>query len=228
MPGSVHVQLWVLIGACGPMLCTTCVFRKMRDWLKDKQAKHGGRCYELIIAAAKFMEMRLPKFLPKTSHTVHFEICPQQIEAKSEHLASKLALKWGKLKEKDVKKQKIIESALSGDDVGNLAWGNGSMQGFPDGSTYVNAELGLKEIVGYLTDEVEQSGSIKKIEDKKGKKKQVFTFGDKKTATQAIERTMRKTMRRLVELAPRLPMQAVAPNDQAGNSSEAEEGFGFN
>ena len=201
----------------------------MRDWLKDMQAMHGGRCHELIIAAAKYMELRLPEFLSGTSHTVHFEICPQQLEASSEHLAFKLALKWGKLKEKDAQNQTIIESALLGDDVGNLAWGNGSMQGFPDGSTYINAELGLKHIIGYLTDEVESFGSIKEIEDKKGKQKKVFTFGDKKIATQAIERTMRKTMRRLVELAPRLPMPPAAPDNQAGspNSSEAGESFGF-
>ena len=205
---------------------------KMRDWLKEQQAKHGGRCREMLAATAKYMEMRLPSYLPGVSHKVHFDICPQELEAKSEHLAFKLALKWGNIKEEDSKKKELIEKALAGDNVGNLAWGNGSMQGFPDGSTYVNAELGLKEISGYLKAEVATFGSIKKLPaDKKGKQKDGFTFGDKSKATEAIERTMRKTMRRLMELAPRLPMatEPASKSKPASKSggSERDEEFGF-
>ena len=95
------------------------------------------------------------------------DICPQIDEAKSEHLVFKLALKWGHLKEKDAKKKAFVEKAHEGGHVGNLAWGNGSMQGFPDASTYINTEIGLNGVKAFLEEQVDRFGTVKK--ENKGK-----------------------------------------------------------
>ena len=209
---------------------------KMRDWLTKMEAKHGGRCFEMLKGASVFMEMKMPEMRKGSKHKIHFDICPQIDEAKSEHLAFKLALKWGHLEEKDAKKKAFVEKALEGGHVGNLAWGNGSMQGFPDTSTYVNAEIGLNGVKAFLEEQVARSGTVKK--EKKGKVDK-FAFSSKEAAKKAIDACLYKTRHRLLELAPRLPMAvgriAEAKAKLAGGAAagakvsadDDEYGFGF-
>ena len=143
----------------------------MRSRLRELEAKHGGRCFEVIEAAATFMTMKMPHLLshrmprrPRSdespilrSHTIHFDVCSQEDVASHQNLAITLALTHGELEEGSEEKKRVIAKALNrehGCRVGNLAYGKSSMQGFPDGLQYLSAQFGLDQVTKFLQDEI--------------------------------------------------------------------------
>ena len=103
-------------------------------------------------------EWQLPAFLrdPKNyddatpdridhQHKVIFEVCSHEKEARCEHLAFQLALQHGQCAEPDVPKQDILAQCAQ-TTIGNMAWGNGSTQGLPDGKSVVKAPMGLNKV----------------------------------------------------------------------------------
>ena len=90
-------------------------------------------------------------------HKVIFEVCSHEQEARCEHLAFQLALKHGQCDEPEVPKQNILARCAE-TTIGNMAWGNGSTQGLPDGKSVVSAPMGLNKVKKILEGELGQIG----------------------------------------------------------------------
>ena len=177
---------------------------KLRQWVKDKELVHGGRCTELVEGLGNFIGELLNEQLG-TDHAVKFEVIEQAYEAACELRAFQLALEHGELKETDGGNQQTIVNLLKADKVGNIAWGNGSMQGFPDTVTYVCAEMGMNVAKAQLRKFVTVT------ENAKGK--EVFSFDDAAAAKAAIENARNALVAQMAILAPRLPVPAPRPAD---------------
>ena len=189
---------------------------KLRQWIKKNELDHGGACSELITGLGAFVQgliNQMPLNGRSSNHTVNFEVIAQKKEARCENLAFKLALKYGKLGEENEAKQKIIETLLKNDKVGNIAWGNGSMQGYPEDETYVCAEMGMTVAKAQLKKAVKTA-----IVDPKAKKPQVvLSFSDddlaaptqpngKTKAAAAIHKARQLVIEQMESLAPRMPV----------------------
>jgi hypothetical protein len=143
-----------------------------------------------------------------TAHPIKFEVLSQDREAKAELRAFQLSLEHGKVNEHREKQQAVIKEKLAQNLVGNIAWGNGSMQGAPDGAVTIDAEMGMNVCKGILQKEIKDGGG--KIIPKYDKKKMkdvpdAFSFPDIATARAVIEKARKKTMAKLHTLAPRMP-----------------------
>lgn len=179
---------------------------KLRLWVKEHELVHGGRCTELIHGLGNFIGELLNAKL-KTGHVVKFEVVDQTYEAECELRAFELALKHGELEETDAANRETIVDLLEADKVGNIAWGNGSMQGHPDAKTYVCAEMGMN----VAKEQIKAVADIKK----NAKGKAIFSFDDAPAAEAAIEKARRTLVDKMAELAPRLPV----PNVQSINDA---------
>ena len=91
-------------------------------------------------------------------HKVVFEVCSHEKEARCEHLAFQLALQHGQCDEPEVPMQKILARCAT--TIGNMAWGNGSTQGLPDGKSVVKAPMGLNKVKKILTGELGHIGIV--------------------------------------------------------------------
>lgn len=161
-------------------------------WLTySRRLDHAGCCFGA--------EWQLPAFLSDPDnyddatpdlighkHKIIFEVCSHEKEARCEHLAFQLALQHGKCDEPAVPMQKILERYAT--TIGNMAWGNGSTQGLPDGKTVVKATIGLNKVKKILTGELGHMG----IEPKDGK-----TFKPSSKCTEVFKQVKRQIAQEL-------------------------------
>ena len=153
----------------------------------------------------------------KTAHPIKFEVLPQASEAKAELRAFQLSLERGKVDEHRAAEIKVVNDKLAQNLVGNIAWGNGSMQGAPDGAVTIDAEMGMNVCKKILQKEIVSGGGeiIMKHNEKKNKDEaDAFAFTDVATARKVVEKARKKTMAKLRTLAPRMPTpdpQSLAP-----------------